>query len=564
MESAADAGHAPGNDSGGGAQFTTQAALVDTAAWAGRAPVSTKVVCALTALMIVAGALRWPLLSASSLDVDECIHVQIAKEATCADVWRASQVRSVFTHPPLYFLVCHAWRHVARTEAMLRLPSFVFGLAAILLAFGWVRCIAGTSAAMNAAIFLAGSWPLIELSAQVRDYTLFLTLAFAALWVLEWSLAAKSSWGVLIHGVLLGLSLLTHYSAGWIMFCLGVYVLIETASGRLPRRLFVTWIAVQLALAILSVWLLADQITGFAASSMGGIVWSAWLSGLPQGTSLTAQVKSLGLAYCRFLIYIAGPGAAFVPFALAGAVWQVLPTKTAAHRTRTTAGRAALIALPMIIGLVLMQMRIYPLTGTRHAIWLIPSIALALGISMASLANKHAVLRAIVIVVAASWFAWFPVAKLRAMQTTSTTDTAQRFAQLIHDHVPPGGTLLVDTPYVLDHYLARDTLNIGRALPNGFTEYDMTGYRVLSIPAILLTQYPLSEHWNEVLETIGPASGDGVWLCWTALEPGSAAFDVDQISRIFPDKIRFQHWRAGDSHLVWFLPQIDARNASPP
>jgi uncharacterized membrane protein len=88
--------------------------------------------------------------------------------------------------PPLYTVFLMGWSALTGfSEAALRLPSAIMGMAAVVVFYGGLRRVFDANLSAAAAILMALSWPAIYYSQEVRAYSavlLFTTLA-AVLWM---------------------------------------------------------------------------------------------------------------------------------------------------------------------------------------------------------------------------------------------------------------------------------------------------------------------------------------------------------------------------------------------
>ena len=80
------------------------------------------------------------------------------------------------THPPLYYILIKFWRNLGDSEAFLRLPSAVFGIAAVAYLWSLVKEHWGAAAATASSLLLATSEVAIWYSQENRMYSLVLLL----------------------------------------------------------------------------------------------------------------------------------------------------------------------------------------------------------------------------------------------------------------------------------------------------------------------------------------------------------------------------------------------------
>ncbi len=159
----------------------------------------------LALIIFVGAALRVLTLARKSLWLDEVVTLQVAamdvKEIVirCATQWEP--------HPPLYYLLMHYWIRLGRGEFVLRLPSAVMGIIAVLITYGLVRQWGKRWSALCSAWLLAIAPLHIWYSQEARMYALVCTLGLAS--TLFYSLGIRLGnplyWGAWLMTSLLGL-----------------------------------------------------------------------------------------------------------------------------------------------------------------------------------------------------------------------------------------------------------------------------------------------------------------------------------------------------------------------
>ncbi len=129
----------------------------------------------LLALLTIAAAwLRLSHLGSKSLWLDEGATVALARASWqhFAWVWWHAEA-SLQT---IYFLLMRAWIHLGDSEAWLRLPSAVFGIASIPVLYLLARKFMGAAPALAAAALLAFNPSDVYYSQEARSYTLAILL----------------------------------------------------------------------------------------------------------------------------------------------------------------------------------------------------------------------------------------------------------------------------------------------------------------------------------------------------------------------------------------------------
>lgn len=195
-----------------------------TSTWKGR-------LC-LWAILAVAAALRLWRLETPSLWFDEILVAMVAKLPVTTIIQRS--LIDDF-HPPVFYLITKAVSGVGVSDAALRLPLVMFGVAGVWLSWRAGRELLSERAGLLlAAIVALHPWHLL-LSRQLRPYAIifffsllgfvFLYRAFQAGRRRDFVLAALSLWP----------PLLLHFSGVLVMGGAGLLTLCAWASGRVAR-----------------------------------------------------------------------------------------------------------------------------------------------------------------------------------------------------------------------------------------------------------------------------------------------------------------------------------------
>lgn len=147
------------------------------ARWALARPLAGRA--AISALILVALALRLWRVSTSSLRGDEAFSVLFAERGLPELL---GQLRLVEPHPPLYYAGLHLWLLVAgESELAVRLPSIVFGTLMVPLVYALARSATPAAPALLASLLVAVNPFLLWHSQDARMYTLLPALAVASL-----------------------------------------------------------------------------------------------------------------------------------------------------------------------------------------------------------------------------------------------------------------------------------------------------------------------------------------------------------------------------------------------
>ncbi|MGC2110171.1 MAG: glycosyltransferase family 39 protein [Candidatus Korobacteraceae bacterium] len=148
-------------------------------------------------LLTLAGAwLRLSHLGSKSLWLDEGATVALARASWqhFAWVWWHGEANL----QTIYFLLMRGWTHFGLSEAWLRLPSALFGIASIPLIFVVARKFMGWALALAAAALLSFSPTHVAYSQEARSYTLAILLVLLSSYLFERAveLGRRSDWAL--------------------------------------------------------------------------------------------------------------------------------------------------------------------------------------------------------------------------------------------------------------------------------------------------------------------------------------------------------------------------------
>ncbi|QDU11259.1 glycosyltransferase family 39 protein [Gimesia aquarii] len=480
---------------------------------------SYKVWLIVAGIILIGLAFRAKLLDAFFLDFDESMHFQVARQPTLSDAWHASREH---THPPLAFLVYHYWMKLGDSERMLRLPALLFSISALVLGFVWLKELLGPRPALVGLAFLTFSMPMVHLGALMRGYTLLLTFIFAALYLQERFLRTHSTVALAGSGCCLALAMLTHYSTAWLMLVLGLLVTFRVISGTLPRRAVVSWIILQFVLLGICVAMYFGHIKQFINSNAKTDLWDFWLYDSSYDPVTTHPVY---LALMRTLEYIKY---------LSGALWMLIAglvifgSLVMLRKGFQDTGskwialeRSMMVLLPLVVAMLLFHFRIYPVGHTRHSMWLIPFVVLGLAAATLPLVRRPGFGRVTVFTLVISlWIYSYAYPNVWKLQTTQTPIMARETIALLKKTVPEGATILTDgsTRNVLEYYLVGDSMTHRKALGGGYTEYQMAGYRVISIPKFHFFMYDIRADWTNFFKAFGENATKPIWVTYLGFE----------------------------------------------
>jgi uncharacterized membrane protein len=290
----------------------------------------------LWSIVVVGSVLRFYRLDSQSLWLDEGLQYYVATNNSIADML-FTQMRSF--HPPLSFLVNHLFLRVGESEFFLRLPSVLFGIASLPVAYILARELTSTRVALFSVALLALSPFHIWYSQEGRMYSqmLFFSLLSSVLFLEALKRGTARWWvyyvlvsaaGMYTH-IFMGLVLITH--SVWVLLCSRRHLLAISVSGIAVALLFLPWV---LYLPWVSDFLneVGEQGIETGSPSMGraGFSWAAlpytffvYAAGFSLGPSVAELHENRSLNFIlQFLPSIAAVGAIFATL-LAGGVYVV-------------------------------------------------------------------------------------------------------------------------------------------------------------------------------------------------------------------------------------------------
>src|SRR5260370_15660150 len=139
-------------------------------------------------------ALRIAAAMRTYLNPDEILHYLIVDQPSLLLAYKTSLTNA---HPPLIYVLLYFCHLVGRSEVVLRLPVILAGTAFCWFTFEWVQLLFGGPAGLIALILVTFSPIMINLSAEGRQYALFLCFMAAALYFLQSAFERKTPRGML-------------------------------------------------------------------------------------------------------------------------------------------------------------------------------------------------------------------------------------------------------------------------------------------------------------------------------------------------------------------------------
>jgi hypothetical protein len=480
--------------------------------------------------------LRVKAASGTFLNPDEALHFMAANKASLAAAYRASLDTA---HPPLLILALNLWRAFGTSELTLRLLSIIAGTVFCWAAFRWLTMILGRTTGWISLIFLTFLPPMIELSAEVRQYALLLCFSALAAYFLERAFAENAVGKMLLSCLFLYLTMLSHFSGILFAGALAGYSLVRLIRQRLSGSLLAVWATGQAAALGLFVFLYRTHIAQLKTSEvasryMQAVMRNSYFHWGSDHLLLFIFARSFGVFQFVFGQLVVGDLAGLL--FLAGVV-ILLKEKVAPSASHPSPRELAiLLLLPFGLNCAAAIVDLYPYGGTRHSAFLAPFAVAGVSFAVARLARQRivrGVAAALLIVVACHLFGTpHRPYMLRADQSSANMSAAVSF---IHRQVSPADVIFVDfqTSYLLRHYLCRERTAAFDAAISSFRTLKCGGYNIISTDyeTNIFTAETFLSRWREMVRLDSLKPGDTVWV----FQAGWDVHLADELKEKFPE-----------------------------
>jgi 4-amino-4-deoxy-L-arabinose transferase-like glycosyltransferase len=489
--------------------------------------------------LILAGGFVWRSWAASGtfLNPDEALHFLAANKPSLMAAYQASLSTA---HPPLLILFLYFWRGLGTSEFVLRLPSVVAGTILCWVWFRWMSGLAGRVRAQIALVFLAFLPPMIELSAEVRQYPLLLCFMALSIYFLERALAENAVGKVWLSAVFLCLALLTHFSAILFAAAVGAYSLLYLATHLPTRRAVLAWAASQAGALGVFLFLYRTHLAELKASEVTQRTMQDWLrnSYFHWGHDrllVFILARSFGVFQFVFGQLAVGDVAGLIFLA---ALVLLLRQKARPEGAGTSPRQLALfLALPFALTCGAAICDLYPYGGTRHSAFLAPFAVTGVGLALARFAGGRVARGlgiAVLIVAACHWFG-APHRPYMLREDQSRKNMA-RAMDSIRQQVSPADPILVDfqTSFLIRMYLCPEVSLSSVTEIRGLRVFPCGGRRVMAVrPAFIFTADIFLHQWEGMMRAGDLAPGQVVWVF-------QAGWDID-LAQELPSKFAELH-----------------------
>lgn len=490
--------------------------------------------------------------SGTFLNPDEALHFRLANQVSLALAYKASLTSA---HPPLLILLLYCWRAFGTSELWLRLPSVLAGTAFCWVFYKWLAKAAGYSAGLIGLLLVAFLPPVVQIAAEVRQYSLLLAFLAGALYFLDEAFANNSPFQMAASSLFLYLAMLSHYSAFLFAAALGIYALFRMRGEHRPSALIVAWTVGQLGAVTLALILYVTHLSKLGAGE-SRMALQGWMSefylrhsyfdSAHDNLMMFLLARSFGV-FQYFFGQLAVGDVMGLLFVVGLAL--LLRGKGFAKDQNSSRRLGLLILLAFAVAAGASLAHVYPYGGTRHiAFLIIPGMA-GVSVAIARLSAGKSVRGltiAVCVIVACVAFGKTRRPRMdRADQSRAQMTAAMDFVRL---NVDPFAMIFTDyeSNLILGHYLCQQQpISFTTSSPD-FEVYSC-GHRVVSTSYKAATRFTPTNFvnlWDRLVEVYGLKSGEAVWIV-------QAEWELD-----FPEELRSHFAEFRDLPLVSFGKNI--------
>jgi putative effector of murein hydrolase LrgA (UPF0299 family) len=458
------------------------------------------------------------------LNPDEALHFRLANQSSLALAHKASLTAA---HPPLFILLLYFWRALGTSELWLRLPSVLAGTVFCWIFYKWLSQVAGTLAALIGLLFVALLRPIIELSAEVRQYALLLAFLASALYFLDEAFAKSSSARMAAFSVCLYLAMLFHYSAFLFAAALGVYALFRIFTERPAVSLTAPWVIGQLGGIALAAFLYKTHLSKLGAGD-SRMPLQGWMSDFYLQRSYFDRIHDnpatflLGHSFGVFQ-YFFGQLAVGVVMGVVFLVGvAILLRGKNSPADRLSSRRLGMFLLfPFVVAGGVSLAHLYPYGGVRHVAFLIIPAVAGVSVAIACLpSNRWGRAVAVTAVVILACLAFGKPRQPRMERTDQSRKHMAAAIKFIEGNIKPSELIFTDyqSDLILGHYLCQQrpvSLDVASA---GFEQFSCAGHKIVASDfraAWMFWADNFPKEWQRAVQSYNLKPGNTVWIVQT-------------------------------------------------
>jgi hypothetical protein len=490
-------------------------------------------------VLLLAFLLRLWKASGTFLNLDEAMHCLAATKPSLAEAYRAGLG---LAHPPLLILLLNLWRIFGTSELFLRLPSVIAGTIFCWIFFKWLTRLLGLPAGWTGFVLASFLPPFVELSAEIRQYSLLLCFLIAAAYFLALALAENSRKEMLLFFFFLYLAMLTHFSAILFAGAVGAYSLWRLFSTPVSRTVATIWIAGQAGALGLFICLYITQIAALNGSAssqnMQMLLANSYFHRGHDHLLSFIFARTFGvLQYTFGQLAVGDVGGVLFVYGIAlllnGKRIEVQGINDS--RAPSSRQRGIFLILPFVMNCLAAIVDLYPYGGTRHSAFLLPFAVAAVSVAVAKLTRQRlAYALCVAFLVAAVCQAFgTPHRPYMSREDQRRAHMTEAIAA-IRQQVRPGDTIFVDfqSSFLLRFYLCPE-VGYGIFFVSGLRQFSCGGENIIATDAEtnILTAQSFARRLDDVVKTYDLRAGQTVWI----FQAGWDANLARELQEKFPD-----------------------------
>jgi hypothetical protein len=470
---------------------------------------------ALLAVLAAAFLLRLHAASGTFFNPDECVHILVANQTSLRAVYHASLNEA---HPPLLFFLLYFWRALGLSESILRLPSVIAGTIFCWALFLWLRELLDDLTAWAGLIFAAFLPPMIELSAEVRQYALLVCFVTLSLYFLESALSRHSSKRMLGCIFFLYLAMLTHFSAILFAGALGLYSLWRLIWKAFSAGFRIVWAAGMAGGLALFLFFYRTHISQLHGSAVAGrmeqLLSRSYFHWGHDHVLLFIFARTFGVCQWVFGHLAVGDVMGLAFFA---GVILLLRDKPQPASNPAPRALGILLLLPFAINCVAALLNLYPYGGTRHSAFLAPFVLAGVSVALVRLARGNFVrVAAIAFVTVLACHLFGAPHRPYMLRKDQNAENMHRAIAALRSQVAPADPIFVDfqTYFMIRYYLCPQVATAWNSSVPGFRSFECGGHRVISTqPGLnIFSADSFLPSWQQMTRAFQLKPGQTVWV----------------------------------------------------
>ncbi len=399
-------------------------------------------------------------------------------------------------HPPLFIGILEGMLHFGRSEAVLRFVPIAAGAAFPWFVMLWVRWLASAAAALCAQLILTFSPTLIDLSTEVRAYTIAFLFLSMSLVMLEQALDTRGLRCLAWFHLSLYLAILSEYCVAWFVGALGVYTFLRLRKDPRPRSFLVAWIIGQCGALGIYVFLYRTHIAKFSYQGLQGLNTTYLQMNFPEPHENLIHFAVKG-TFRQFKFLFELPALAwFGAIAFLFGLYRLGRSKSPLHAT--------LLVLPFCFACLGAIFRLFPYGATRHtAILGIPAAA-AIGVAVAAIVRGRVFpIIATALPVVLLWNILAPDSYLPLSRERRQLASMHEAVQFLGSELDPKSVIVTDdgTSYMLGYYLPCPPLG-NHPIDKPYPMRQCAGLRIVSSPTFEFSGFTeVTDNLSEIQRT---------------------------------------------------------------